>query len=1016
MEYYIKKLKLLFYNSILQSQSIANNHYFDPMNKLISNISEIDELKHEKHSYFQYLYLNKIKIHPILYDKEEVIQVNPDIIGKQISNYFYLYLLIDENPDIINYTFPIDVIRNLIILLKNFIKNNINKLLISKIVNNLIKYYIESNDYKNDYKNSEENELEIIEKESLEFIKNSLGVVNDLNLNYTIDDIIKIKIDLIYIKIIISLLIKEHKSANYEYIVNILKELDIENINITETMFNEVDKFLNNEKYINNYYIKNIKDLDNIEIINFYYLLFKYILKNPIYIYQIKILYQIRKNIIIYIKTHNEKYEEQFKDKEEKKYVIKFFLDSEYYFSKYNNYNKPNNNMINNMKDNKYDISTAVKNKTQDDNCKNSNKDENKVNMKEMNKEVYELFMKKILYKSSFLLKRNKHGKVVFSILNDEKKIENCNKQNLNRKLKDERKILEYNFKKFVEFLSVVKDKIESEFIYEYNLIIKLDCFIDEYHTKTDSYLYNMICKYYFYPPNKDRLSSFQDENVLINGIDGIHQGFYFLISEINDENYKDILYNEKLDILNFMKEKEKYETQLKTIKKEAIIEEKKPFSLMDIIKSDVVPEYQVIKINNIIGYHSDNAEFIQSLTNDFYISGGNERTLFIYNQKYKKILDINLSIHPIGLCQINHQENDNNISIVAFSNENINIITFEPNDNTFIVQYYKNFATNILEISNKKYIIASIKGVYIVNNLATSLDNFESERILKHSYRATIKISEYLVALTSNNILHNGKNRIVIYDLSSNDIFYELDGYSFSLSLHSLLLLDNYESRNPEKILLCGCRKYTSYNQNGILLLSIQIKDNEDIYNTFFETGRFEPYCFCQILLINNSKENIENSKKEYSTDYFFIGGYDSENGKGIIKLYKIIFNYISYKTNIEYIQDIIFTNEYKFKGAVTNIIQSRTDGHFLISCSDGFVYHCSPANINYFLYNDEEKKKTKLKLNYVETTSFYNSTTILAKDEKENDILKYDNKQIFKCLLDSFKKQIPCDVGFFL
>ena len=37
------------------------------------------------------------------------------------------------------------------------------------------------------------------------------------------------------------------KLENYEYILNILKQLDIENINITETMFNELNKFLNNE-------------------------------------------------------------------------------------------------------------------------------------------------------------------------------------------------------------------------------------------------------------------------------------------------------------------------------------------------------------------------------------------------------------------------------------------------------------------------------------------------------------------------------------------------------------------------------------------------------------------------------------------------------------------------------------------------------------------------------------------------------------------------------------------------
>ena len=282
---------------------------------------------------------------------------------------------------------------------------------------------------------------------------------------------------------------------NYENIVNILKQLDIGNINITETMFNELNKFLNNQKYINNYYIKNIIDLDNTEIINFYYLLFKYILKNPIYIYHIKFLFQIRKNIITNIQKSNEKCQANFKNKEQKEYVIRFLLDSEYYYLKYNS-----NNNNNNIQDNSNQLSTVLKNTKQDNISEN-----NEIDEKNLNENDFELFMMKILYKSSFLLKRNNYGQFVFSILNDEKKM---------RIIKEERKILEINFKKFLEFLSIVKEIIEKQFIYKYNLIIKLDFFIDEYHKNSDSCIFFMICNYSFYPPNSDRISSFRDENV----------------------------------------------------------------------------------------------------------------------------------------------------------------------------------------------------------------------------------------------------------------------------------------------------------------------------------------------------------------------------------------------------------------------------------------------------------------------------------------------------------------------
>ena len=630
-------------------------------------------------------------------------------------------------------------------------------------------------------------------------------------------------------------------------------------------------------------------------------------------------------------------------------------------------------------------------------------------------KKDYDLFMKKILYKSSFLLKSNRDGKVVFYILNDENKNENCNKVVLNRKLKEEGKILEYNFKKFLEFLHIVKEKIEAEITYKYNLIIKLDFYIDESHSNKDSYIYNMICKYYFYPPNQERLSSFQDENVLINGIDGIHQGFYFLISEINDENYKDYSYDNNLDILALMTEKEKYEEELKTIKAETI-KQKKTFSLTEIIKSDIVSEFQIIKIKSLIGNHTDSAEFIQTLNNGYYISGGNGRTLYIYNQKYIKKIDINLSIHPIGICQIKNQENDSSMVIVAFSNENINIITLEPNNNSFIVQNYKNYASNILEINHNKYIIICIKGVYIVDNLITPLDNYENRKLLRYSYRAAIRISKKLIVLTSNNILSNGKNRLVIYDINAEDVFYELEGYSFSLCLNSFLLMDNDESNKDQKILLCACKKYTSYNNNGILLLSIKIDDNDDINTKFFITGNFEPYCFCRILLINNSKENIENCKKEYNTDYFLVGGFDNESNKGIIKLFKIIFDYHSYNIIIEYKQDIIFSNDYDCKGAVTCITQSRNDGNFLISYSNGNAYLCSPANINYFLLCDEnEKEKEKKQLSY-EDSLIYATTTLDNNEKTDYNLIKYNNEQIFQCVVKNvFKNKMPFELDFF-
>jgi hypothetical protein len=102
-----------------------------------------------------------------------------------------------------------------------------------------------------------------------------------------------------------------------------------------------------------------------------------------------------------------------------------------------------------------------------------------------------------------------------------------------------------------------------------------------------------------------------------------------------------------------------------------------------------------------------------------------------------------------------------------------------------------------------------------------------------------------------------------------------------------------------------------------------------------------------------------------------------------------------------------------YGFKGAVTCINQSLDNGCFLVTCSDGNVYHFSEANLNYFLYYDEQEGK---KLNYEETTTYYK--TIEDKINKKNIDKKQnvDKKKQFIKLLEVFKNKVTFDLNFIL
>ena len=176
-----------------------------------------------------------------------------------------------------------------------------------------------------------------------------------------------------------------------------------------------------------------------------------------------------------------------------------------------------------------------------------------------------------------------------------------------------------------------------------------------------------------------------------------------------------------------------------------------------------------------------------------------------------------------------------------------------------------------------------------------------------------------------------------------------------------------------PEyNILLCGCKKYNNYQQNGILIIDIN-SNTED----FFDTDNFEVYCFCPILYINNT----DNNKEILYTDYFLVGGFSCNKREGMIKLFKLINNEeTNFKTKIEFKQDIVFENTniilkkeinnnndvrdksdiYIFSGFERNvscITQSKINGNIYVTCWDGLVYSLTPPNIRIYLEWDLEK-----------------------------------------------------------
>ena len=205
-------------------------------------------------------YLYRDIIHKQLYEKEEMINLNfNDKKEENLSYYFYISLLIKDKEEIINYSYTFEYIKEIFNQAKNDNDNDkYSKLIISKIILELINNYkqLDEDEYNNE-------ELEQIENKCNKIISGNIIIFNELNINWNYEDLTKKKIDEIYSEIIIAL-IKNNIFENYEYTYNIIKQLDLESIDITNKMYEQILNILDNNKDIKNkYIISKIEDLFN---------------------------------------------------------------------------------------------------------------------------------------------------------------------------------------------------------------------------------------------------------------------------------------------------------------------------------------------------------------------------------------------------------------------------------------------------------------------------------------------------------------------------------------------------------------------------------------------------------------------------------------------------------------------------------------------------------------------------------------------------------------------------------
>ena len=213
--------------------SKKNQFEFSDSNCILSKYCEIENILNilDINQITKFCYFNRKGIHLILYNEQKEIVINKP---NGLSYFFYLSLLINEEKEIVNYSYSYDLINEL--ELKNRNNNVLIRLITSKIILELIDNFKGLDNTENEKYNEK---IEELTKYNEDYIKNNVINFQEYNLNYNYDNIINNKIDYIYIDII-NALIKNRKLEEYDYTYDIIKLLDLENIDITKTMHEEL--------------------------------------------------------------------------------------------------------------------------------------------------------------------------------------------------------------------------------------------------------------------------------------------------------------------------------------------------------------------------------------------------------------------------------------------------------------------------------------------------------------------------------------------------------------------------------------------------------------------------------------------------------------------------------------------------------------------------------------------------------------------------------------------------------
>ena len=518
-----------------------NKKIINPFYELINNKDNITSiLKGRDLNVLEYLYLNRHKIHQILYDSDSTITINEEML-KEYTDYYYLYCLIKYQSVLINFKYNFQIVQDAYdkqIISKGIIK----RIIMSKIVITIIDNFLE-----------EEEDNEIIDKctniktKCIEYINNNKQELNKYQKDLDLDNLEKsdVFIEDIYSDIIYTLIINNKLNQSEE----ILNELEIKKIRLNKSIFDSINNAFSEEN-INNYEISEYNDFFNQDKINFYFILFGYILKCSDYIIYIPFLSKIKEKILQKVKENLDDLYNYFEFNRKKndnsitklKQVLNYFIELNYYLEKAkaekkqnakpsqiesNNSSMTNSQMSYNLSE--YSSSMYNSSKYGFENSSFKNRNNNNLNSYSnyeiSEKSISELKKDKafnILSDSNFVVMLEyKQGKNKANI--EYKKISYKDESNntCELTLKELKNIVSEDSElnsKFGQFI-ILLDKIESELISQYKRNKKTEINLHFKMENYNNYYINVL-----YNINDDDIieKEFIDENILDNNFTGL--------------------------------------------------------------------------------------------------------------------------------------------------------------------------------------------------------------------------------------------------------------------------------------------------------------------------------------------------------------------------------------------------------------------------------------------------------------------------------------------------------------